>query len=254
MVWYGLLYIWTPAFFTVGGYWTLKKWNSESTMIGGLKVWFNYPIVERCLHKMHNLLYDNMQSIAFALSSVGYQRHKTLVIVLFYLKLRSVPHVWSGAFMMCFNKFTWFLSSLYTFQLFEPSDKVLLPANKYTSIVITIKNPDQRKIRVTVEVMGCFKGKYSWKWKRHYFVHFGVSWNGDWLFLNPLPNDNFFTLSHWKSLHTTLSNLVKMAEKYKKWKKNTVTKGVTNNFFFSYSVFNRFVLQTRKNQSLLGKG
>ena len=170
MVWYGLLYIWTPVFFTVGGYWTLKKWNSESTMTGGLKVWFNYPIVERWLHKMHNLLYDNMQSIAFALSSVGYQRHKTLVILLFYLKLRSVPHVWSGAFMMCFNKFSWFLSSLYTFQLFEPSDKVLLPANKYTSIVITIKNPEQRKIRVTVEVVGCFKGKYSWKWKRNYFV------------------------------------------------------------------------------------
>ena len=51
---------------------------------------------------MLNLLYDNMQSIAFALSSIGYQR----VILLFYLKVRSVRHVWSGAFMMRFYKFT----------------------------------------------------------------------------------------------------------------------------------------------------
>ena len=45
--------------------------------------------------------------------------------------------------------------------------------------------------------------------------------------------------------------------KFSKWVENTVEKGellVTSNFSFSHSVFNRLVLQTRKNQGLFGKG
>ena len=30
--------------------------------------------------------------------------------------------------------------------------------------------------------------------------------------LNPIPNDKFWTLPNWKSLQTTISNLMKMAE------------------------------------------
>ena len=48
-----------------------------------------------------------------------------------------------------------------------------------------------------------------------------------------------------------------MAESYQKglktlWEKEKLL--VTSNFFFSHSVFKRFVLQTRKNQVLFGKG
>ena len=45
--------------------------------------------------------------------------------------------------------------------------------------------------------------------------------------------------------------------KFSKRVENTVGKGemlVTSNFSFSYSVFKRLVLQTRKNQGLFGKG
>ena len=35
-------------------------------------------------------------------------------------------------------------------------------------------------------------------------------WN--WLSFNPLPDDKFLTLPNWKSLHTTISNLTKMAK------------------------------------------
>ena len=34
---------------------------------------------------------------------------------------------------------------------------------------------------------------------------------------NPLPDDKFWTLPNWKSLQTTISNLMKMAESYSNW-------------------------------------
>ena len=50
---------------------------------------------------------------------------------------------------------------------------------------------------------------------------------------------------------------MKMAESYPNglktlWEKEKLL--VTSNFSFSHSVFKRFVLQTRKNQGLFGKG
>ena len=55
----------------------------------------------------------------------------------------------------------------------------------------------------------------------------------------------------------TFSNLMKMAEKATNglktlWGKEKLL--VTSNFSFTYSVFKRLVLQTRKNQGLFGKG
>ena len=74
---------------------------------------------------------------------------------------------------------------------------------------------------------------------------------------NPFPNDKFWTGPNLKSLQTTISNLLKMAEISTNgwktlWEKKKLL--VTSNFFFSHSVFKRLVLQTRKNQGLFGKG
>ena len=55
-------------------------------------------------------------------------------------------------------------------------------------------------------------------------------------------------------MQTTISNLLKMAERSQKWVENTVGKGemlVTSNFSFSHSVFKIPVLQTRKTTSLV---
>ena len=49
----------------------------------------------------------------------------------------------------------------------------------------------------------------------------------------------------------------KMARKLSKWVENTGEKEkllVKSNFSFSHSVFKRYILQTRKNQGLFGKG
>ena len=43
--------------------------------------------------------------------------------------------------------------------------------------------------------------------------------------LNPLPNDKSYTLPNWKSLQTTISNLMEMAGSPSKWVENTVGKG-----------------------------
>ena len=58
-------------------------------------------------------------------------------------------------------------------------------------------------------------------------------------------------------LQTTISNLMKMAERSQNrsktlWEKEKLL--VTSNFSFSHSVFKRLVLQTRKDQGLFGKG
>ena len=58
-------------------------------------------------------------------------------------------------------------------------------------------------------------------------------------------------------MQTTISNFIKMAEssqlEYKTlWEKEKLL--ITCNFSFSYSVFKRLVLQTRKNQGLFRKG
>ena len=69
-----------------------------------------------------------------------------------------------------------------------------------------------------------------------------------------------FRLPNWKSLQTTVSNLMKMADSFSKWVENTVGKGenvkmlIMSNFSFSHSVFKRFVLQAGKNKGLFGKG
>ena len=76
-------------------------------------------------------------------------------------------------------------------------------------------------------------------------------------FFIPFPNEKFWTLPNWRSLQTTILNLMKMAGRSPKgWK----TLGemekllVTSNFSLTYSVFKRLVLRTSKNQGLFGKG
>ena len=74
--------------------------------------------------------------------------------------------------------------------------------------------------------------------------------------LNPFPNDKFYTLSNWKSLQT-ISDLMEMAENFPigwktLWEKEKLL--VTSNFSFSHSVFRRLIPQTHENQGLLGKG
>ena len=56
---------------------------------------------------------------------------------------------------------------------------------------------------------------------------------------------NLQTLPNYKSLQTTILNVIKMAESSQK-------RAVS--FFFSHSVFKRLVLQIVKNKSLYGKG
>ena len=54
-----------------------------------------------------------------------------------------------------------------------------------------------------------------------------------------------------------ISNLMKMAESSLNGLKTLLEKEkllITSNFSFSHSVFKRLVLQTRKNQGLVGKG
>ena len=62
---------------------------------------------------------------------------------------------------------------------------------------------------------------------------------------------------NWKSLQTTFSNLMKMAESSQKewktlWEKEKLL--IMSNFSFSRSVFKRLVLQTHKNKGLFRKG
>ena len=66
---------------------------------------------------------------------------------------------------------------------------------------------------------------------------------------NPFPNDKFYTPPNSKTLHTTISNLVKNGGKLSKRVGNSVKKGeiARYNFSFPYSVFKGLVLQTRKN-------
>ena len=71
------------------------------------------------------------------------------------------------------------------------------------------------------------------------------------------PNDRFLTLSNWKTLQATISNLMKMAEsspnRFKTlWEKENFL--IMSNFSFSNNVFKRLLLQTGKNQGLFGKG
>ena len=42
---------------------------------------------------------------------------------------------------------------------------------------------------------------------------------------NRFPNDKFWTRPNWRSLQTTISNLMKMVENSSKWVENTVGKG-----------------------------
>ena len=76
-------------------------------------------------------------------------------------------------------------------------------------------------------------------------------------FINPFPNDQFETVQNWKSLKTTISNLMKMAKKFSKRVESTVGKGEIacyEQFLLFPQCFKRLVLQTRKNKGLFGKG
>ena len=67
---------------------------------------------------------------------------------------------------------------------------------------------------------------------------------------------NFRLFQTQKTLQTTISSLMKMAESYPNGKKTLWEKEkllVTSNFSFSHSIFKRLKLQTRKNQGLFGK-
>ena len=77
-----------------------------------------------------------------------------------------------------------------------------------------------------------------------------------WVICNPSQTTNF-RLPHSKSLQTTISYVMKMAESSPNGQKTLREKEkllVTNNFSFFHSVFKRLILQTRKNQGLSGKG
>ena len=77
--------------------------------------------------------------------------------------------------------------------------------------------------------------------------------------INPFPNDKFETLPNWKSLQTTISSLMKMAE-FSKWVDNTVGKGEIAHyekfllfplfFFFLKDLYCRHI----KTWACLGKG
>ena len=69
------------------------------------------------------------------------------------------------------------------------------------------------------------------------------------------PNAKLKTLPNSKSLQTTISNLMKIVESCpnrKQQEKEILL--VTSDFSFSHIVFKRLVMQTCKNQGLLGKG
>ena len=75
--------------------------------------------------------------------------------------------------------------------------------------------------------------------------------------INSFPNDNFRLCQTQKSLQTTISNLMKIAEssphRWKTlWEKEKLL--IMSNFFFSHSVFKRLLLQTRKTQASFVKG
>ena len=73
-------------------------------------------------------------------------------------------------------------------------------------------------------------------------------------FINPFPNDKFETLPNYKNLQTIIANMMKIAGSSKQllkalWEKEKLL--VTSNFSFSYSVFKRLVMQTRKKARLV---
>ena len=75
-------------------------------------------------------------------------------------------------------------------------------------------------------------------------------WSIFWMFY-PFPNEKYFTLPNYKSLQTTISNFMKMAESSLQWLKTLWEK---EKFLVTCSVFQRLLLQTHKNQGLFGKG
>ena len=67
----------------------------------------------------------------------------------------------------------------------------------------------------------------------------------------------FQILPNCKSLQTTISNLMTVAESYPNGKLTLREKEkllITSNFSFSHSVFKTLILQTHKNKGLFGKG
>ena len=74
--------------------------------------------------------------------------------------------------------------------------------------------------------------------------------------VDPFPNDKFSTLPNSKSFQTTIFKFDENEKKFSKRVENTVGKGeiaLYEHFSFPHSVFKYLVLQTRKNQGLLGK-
>ena len=64
---------------------------------------------------------------------------------------------------------------------------------------------------------------------------------------NSFPDDKFHMLPNWKSLQTTISTLMKLAENSPNLKKTLWEKEkllIMSNFSFSHSVFKKLVLQT----------
>ena len=76
-------------------------------------------------------------------------------------------------------------------------------------------------------------------------------------YFNSFPNNKISTFPNLKTLQMRISNLTEMAESSPNGLKTLWEKAklpIRSNFSFSLSVFKRFVLQTRKNQGLFGKG
>ena len=82
-------------------------------------------------------------------------------------------------------------------------------------------------------------------------------WEKEKLIINPFPNDKL-DASKLKNFEDANSKYDENGRKFSKMIKKTLWEKekllVTSNFSFSYSVFKRLGLQTRKNQGLFGKG
>ena len=75
--------------------------------------------------------------------------------------------------------------------------------------------------------------------------------------LKPFPKQQILDFSKLKEFADYKFEFNENGRKFSKRVENTVEKEkllVTSNFSFSNSVFKRFILQTRKNQGLFGKG
>ena len=79
---------------------------------------------------------------------------------------------------------------------------------------------------------------------------FGRGGGGELYGFNPFPNDKILDSSNQREFADDNFKFDENGRKFSKLEEMLVT----SNFSFSYSIFKRFLLQTRKSQGLFGKG